>query len=120
MLSLASIQLEEEICDLKVFIAKSPGFLCKELILKTWKLEEAQIKIKRSLESRISNIIYFSQSDCVEEYKGKWYDCTKQLLRNYDIYVYVFAATLRDLLTNGRGKGRKGMILLEQKKQKLF
>ena len=64
--------------------------------------------MKRNSESRISRIILFSQGDCVEKYEGKWYDSVKQLLRN--INPYVFAAALRDLLTNGRGKGRNVVI----------
>ena len=52
----------------------------------------------------------FSQGDCVEKCEGKWYDFAKQLLRNNNINVYVFTAALRDLLTNGRGKGRNIII----------
>ena len=62
LLSLALIQSEEGLNDLKVFIANNP-----ELISKTWKLEQAKNKIKRSSESRISRIIRFSQGDCVEK-----------------------------------------------------
>ena len=110
LLSLASIQSEEGLNDLKVFIANNPERVYRELISKTWKLEQAQNKIKRSSESRISRIIRFSQGDCVEKCEGKWYDSAKQLLRNNNINVYVFAAALRDLLTNGRGKGRNIII----------
>ena len=62
LLSLALIQSEERLNDLKVFIANNP-----ELISKIWKLEQAKNKIKRSSESRISRIIRFSQGDCVEK-----------------------------------------------------
>ena len=65
LLSLASIQSEEGLNDLKVFIANNPERVYRELISKTWKLEQAQNKIKRSSESRISRIIRFSQGDCV-------------------------------------------------------
>ena len=105
LLSLATIQSEEGLNDLKVFIANNRERVCRELISKTWKLEQAQNKIKRISESRISRIIRFSQGGCVEKCEGKWYDSAKQLLRNNNTNVYVFAAALRDLLTNGRGKG---------------
>ena len=105
LLSLALIQSEEGLNDLKVFIANNP-----ELISKIWKLEQAKNKIKRSSESRISRIIRFSQGDCVEKCQGKWYDSVKQLLRNNNINAYVFAAALRDLLTKRRGKGRNIII----------
>ena len=62
LLSLALIQSEEGLNDLKVFIANNP-----ELISKIWKLEQAKNKIKRSSESRISRIIRFSQGDCIEK-----------------------------------------------------
>ena len=105
LLSLATIQSEEGLNDLKVFIANNPERVYRELISKTWKLEQAQNKIKRISESRISRIIRFSQGVFVEKCEGKWYDSAKQLLRNNKTNVYVFAASLRDLLTNGRGKG---------------
>ena len=51
----------------KVFIAKNSECVYRELISKTWKLEQGQDKIKRSYQSRISKIIHFSQSDRVTE-----------------------------------------------------
>ena len=110
MLSLASVQAEEGLNDLKVFIINSPERVYRDVISKTWKLEQAHDKIKRSSESRISRFIRFSQDDRVEKCEGKWYDSAKQLLRNNNINVYVFAAALWDLLTNGRGKGRNIII----------
>ena len=105
MLSLASIQSEEGLNDLKVFITNNPERVYRELILKTWKLEQGQRKIKGSSNSRISRIIRFSQGDCGEKCEGKWYDSAKQLFRNNNINAYVFATALRNLFTNRRGKG---------------
>ena len=110
MLSLASVQAEEGLNDLKVFIINSPERVYRDVISKTWKLEQAHDKIKRSSESRISRFIRFSQDDRVEKCEGKWYDSTKQLLRNNNINAYVFAAALRDLLANERGKSRNIII----------
>ena len=110
MLSLASVQAEEGLNDLKVFIINSPERVYRDVISKTWKLEQAHDKIKRSSESRISRFIRFSQDDCVEKCEGKWYDSAKQLLRNNNINAYVFAAALRDLLANERGKSRNIII----------
>lgn len=109
-LALASIQSEEGLNDLKIFIANNPERVYKELISKTWKLEEAQNKVKRSSESRINRIIRFSQGDCVETCSETWYESAKQLLKKNNINAYVFADALRDLLINGRGKGRPVMI----------
>ena len=92
--SLALIQSEEGLNDLKVFIANNPERVYRELISKTWKLEQAQEKYTRSSESRIGQIIRFIQDDCVEKCEGKRYDSAKKLLRNNNIIVYVFAETL--------------------------
>ena len=110
MLSLASVQSKEGLNDLKVFIINSPERVYREVISKTWKLEQAHDKIKRSSESRITRFIRFSQGDCVEICEGKWYDSAKQLSRNNNINAYGFAAALRDLLANKRGKGRNIII----------
>ena len=110
LLSFTSIQSEEGLNDLKVFIANNPERAYRELISKTWKLEQAQEKYTRSSESRIGQIIRFIQDDCVEKCEGKRYDSAKKLLRNNNIIVYVFAETLWDLLTNGRGNGRNIII----------
>ena len=66
MLSLGSIQSEDRLDDLKVFIASNSECVYREVNSKTWKFEQAQNKIKHSLESRISKIIHFSQGDSVE------------------------------------------------------
>ena len=54
LLSLSSLQSTEVLNDLKVFIANNSDLVNRELISKTWNLEQAQNKIKRSYESRIS------------------------------------------------------------------
>ena len=54
LLSLPSLQSTEVLNDLKVFIANNSDLVNRELISKTWNLEQAQNKIKRSYESRIS------------------------------------------------------------------
>ena len=46
--------LKRELTKLKVFIANNPDRVYREMISKTWKFEQAQNKIKRSSESRIS------------------------------------------------------------------
>ena len=71
MLSLASIQSEEGLNDLKVFITNNPERVYRDLTSKTWKLEQTQNKITGSSDSRISRIIRFSQGDCVEKDEGK-------------------------------------------------
>ena len=53
-LSLFPFNLKRELTKLKVFIANNPDRVYREMISKTWKLEQAQNKIKRSSESRIS------------------------------------------------------------------
>ena len=72
LLSLPSLQSTEVLNDLKVFIANNSDLVNRELISKTWNLEQAQNKIKRSYESRISRIIRFSESVCVEKYESKY------------------------------------------------
>ena len=59
--------LHRDLMTQKVFIAKNSECVYRELISKTWKLEQGQDKIKRSYQSRISKIIHFSQSDRVTE-----------------------------------------------------
>ena len=77
LLSHISIQSEEELNDLEVSIANNPEREYRELISKTWKLEQPQSKIKCSSESRISRIMRLSQGDCFERCENKSYDSAK-------------------------------------------
>ena len=109
--ALAQEQKEEGKDDLAAFILGRSQKSVNELISSAWKMKDAAATIARSQASRISRIQTALAGQCTPDCKGQWFMCAKQVLRNNDVNVYVFAAAVRELLIKGRGKYRNLMIV---------
>lgn len=110
-LALANTQSEAGLTQLKTFIANTPQNVYRELISKTWKMASASEVLKRNTQNRMDMIKTFEGSECISTCQDKQrLRMAEEVLRNNKINKYVFAEAVRDLLQNGRGKGRNILI----------
>lgn len=87
--------------DLANFLLSKSSKVLNEVIEKTWKLQTASEYLH--LEK--------SRMDILRELWFKlWLKCAMEVLRNNNLHPFVYAAAIRDLLVNGRGKFRNLMI----------
>ena len=77
----------------------------------TWAMETSRERLARANMSRMEIVKEAADGDCVEGCQGEWYNCAFEVLTSNGINPVTFAATLRDLLQNGRGKYRNIMIV---------
>ena len=90
--------------DLFSFVLnKSPKSLT-DLITVTWKMHNAPKQIMSERKDRMTVIIENKNKPCVEGCEGMWYVYARQLLKNNNINLYVFADALRGCIKNGRKK----------------
>ena len=97
--------------DLANFVLSRSTKSLSELIENTWQMENAKTQLVREKVSRMEILRAILDSDCVEGCDGEWLQCANEVLRNNHIHPFVFAADVRNLLTNGRGKFRNLMIV---------
>ena len=97
--------------DLANFVLTKSSKVLSELIDKTWKMETAGITLDRETKSRMDILREKVANDCVPGCDKMWLECAMGTLRNNKLHPFVYAAAIRDLLTNGRGKFRNLMII---------
>ena len=111
LLALASEQADDGLYDLKSFVANTPERVYRELITKTWKMNSASQELQRQSKNRIAHLKDTLNSPCNLNCENKvWLKMAKEILKQNQINIYVFAEAIRSLLEHGRGKNRNIMI----------
>ena len=77
-----------------------------DLISAAWKLEDSVAIQERKKTSRMQLLRDTLKTECVEGCNAQWLACSKEVISNNGFHPYVFAAALRDLFQQGRGKFR--------------
>ena len=98
--------------DLYTFLVNRSPKSLQDLIITTWKMQNAKASIARHNTPRM-NIIREAAgvAECVEGCGGKWLKCALEVLRNNGLHPIEFAEAVRDLLVNGRRKHRNIFIV---------
>jgi len=112
LLALAAEQAEDGDSDLKTFVANTPERIYRELISKTWKLENAPRELHRQSLNRLDLLGEAINSYCSADCGSNklWFNMARSILKNNRVNVYVFAGAIRNLLEKGRGKNRNLLI----------
>lgn len=104
LMSVANQRQSEGESDIYSFILnKSPKSL-SDLINVTWKMHNAPAQLIREQKDRMTVILENKNNPCVEGCEGMWYVYARQLLKNNNINLYVFADALRECIKKGRSK----------------
>ena len=112
LLAIANERADDDLDDLKTFIATTSERFYWELISKTWKLAEAPDLLARPWQSRLERLSLLSLVNCAEGCHQKlWLKMTKEILHNNKLNAYVFAEVIRTLLELGRGKNRNILLV---------
>lgn len=117
---LAKRQLAEGKSDLHKFILSKPERQRVEIIKTAWKIEESVAKLDRKKQSRLEILRQAKLGEHKAGCTGEWVGAAHQVLDLNNIYVGKFAEDVRNLLENGRGKGRNIMITGESNCAKSF
>ena len=96
--------------------AKSLG----EIIDMTWRMSRAVKKMTNLSTPRLSVLQTASAKGCNTDCNGSWLEAATELLQLNGINRYVFATSLRQLLTKGRGKARNLFIKGPENSGKTF
>ncbi len=83
----------------------------QDLITNTWKMEGASAEFKKKEVSRMDVVYEYSKRQCAPECQGSWLECATQVLDQNGVKPVEFASSVRELLTNGRGKNRNLFII---------
>ena len=60
--------------------------------------------VEREQKCRLDVVVETTQKSCVVGCDGRWFECAREVLRNNNLNVYVFADALRQCLKVGRKK----------------
>ena len=97
--------------DLANFLmSRSPKSL-QDLIVTTWKMQDAVAQVQRNKTARMEVIRENAGKECAAGCNGVWLECALEVLKNNGVHPIVFAVAMRELLTKGRGKFRNIMIV---------
>ena len=97
--------------DLASFILTKSSKYVNELIEKTWKMQDAAEKLDREKKARLDIMREQMGKECTTGCNKDWLECALEVLKQNNQHPYVYAAAIRDLLINGRGKFRNIMII---------
>lgn len=111
LLALAEQQKQEGKTNLAEFVLTKNQKALNDLIDTTWKMNKAPMDLVRSKQSRTSLIKNALELPCADGCNQMWFQCAREVLINNNVNTYVFAAGVRELLRNGRGKYRNVMII---------
>ena len=90
-------------------INRSPKSL-QDLMMTTWKMQDAKASLARRNTPRMDMIRQEAANECVDGCGGEWLESALQVLQNNGLHPIVFADAMRDLLVNRRGKHRNIFI----------
>ena len=82
-----------------------------DLIENTWKMNNAKAFIEREKTTRMEVLMKGQSESYIDGCEMEWYECARQVLQLNSINPFVFADDMRDLLTHGRGKFHKVLIV---------
>lgn len=111
LLAIANEQRVEGKKDLAQFVLTRSSKSLDELIQQTWRMHKAAEQLFRNGRSRIDIIREAATGNCVDKCDGLWLKAAEEVLVNNKLHPVLFAAALRDLIINGRGKHRNIMII---------
>ena len=111
LLAVAKERKDEGQMDLANFVLSKSSKVLNELIDKTWKMETANENIQRETKSRMEILRDKLGQDCCSGCDKLWLKCAMEVPRNNKVHPFVYAAAVRDLLINGRGKFRNILII---------
>lgn len=111
MFAIAKERKDEGQMDLANFVLSKSSKVLNELIDKTWKMQKANENLQREKKSRMDILRENMSGDCSPGCEKLWLKCAMEVLRNNKVHPFVYAAAIRDLLMNGRGKFRNLMII---------
>ena len=97
--------------DLTNFILTKSSKVLNDIIQKTWKMQTASECLQREKKSRMDILRGKMSEGCSLGCDKLWLKCAMEVLRNNNLHPFVYAAAMRDLLLNGRGKFRNLMII---------
>ena len=111
LFAVAKERKDEGQMDLANFVLSKSSKVLNDLIDKTWKMETANEYIQREKKSRMEILHEKLGTDCCPDCDKLWLKCAMEVLRNNKVHPFVYAAAVRDLLINGRGKFRNLLII---------
>ena len=104
LMSIAKQRQSAEEPDLYNFILNKTSKSLSELIATTWKMHHAPSVVEREQKCRLDVVLETSQKSCVAGCNGRWLEAAREVLRNNNINIYVFADALRQCIKVGRKK----------------
>ena len=104
LFAVAKQRQQEANKDLANFVIGRCVKKLRELVGNTWAMETSRERLARVNMSRMETVQEAADGDCVEGCQGEWYNGTFGVLTNNGINPVTFAAALRHLLQNSRGK----------------
>ena len=110
LMSVANQRQSEDQPDLFNFILNKSCKSLSELICVTWKMHSAPKTIERQHKCRLDLVVETADTACVEGCNGTWLVCARQVLKNNNINIYVFADALRECLKRGRKKNNNILL----------
>ena len=76
-----------------------------------WNIDSApQVLIQEKLP-RLEKVRSFLTANCVDQCNGKWLTCAKQVLRQNNFNISVFADSVREAIIKGRQKNNNIMLV---------
>ena len=81
------------------------------LLQTTWRIDIALEVVRQENTPKIEKIESLISAECIENCGGVWLTCAKQVLRQNNFNVYVYAAAIRDAITKGRQKNNNIMFV---------
>ena len=76
-----------------------------------WKMQNSSATLARKSKSRIEILEDAHSIECIPNCGGKWYAQAEETLKLNQVCVEEFCAAVKNLLENGRGKGRNIMLV---------
>ena len=110
LMSVANQRQSEDQPDLFNFILNKSSKSLSELICVTWKMHSAPKTIERQHKCRLDLVVETADTACIEGCNGTWLVCARQVLKNNNINIYVFADALRECLKRGRKKNNNILL----------
>lgn len=98
--------------DLSAYVFSHKEADLRNLIKKTWETVTAEDDLQKESLSRMDIIYSFVERlPCSGPCDGAWYDCAKEILDLNGIKLKEFAASLRKVMEEGRGKHKNILIV---------
>lgn len=117
---LAEEQRREGKTDLAEFCINRTNQRLEDLFESAWGLREASQVLEKKSRKRMDVIRQAATEPCEPDCGGRWLNMAREVLEKNKIHEVIFAHTLREALTKGRGKKLNVMIVGETNTAKSF